>query len=131
MNVSMTGFTCDPKEEDYIRTLPKLQLNFSPSLDENTSVLIAKDASSEKFKIARARANSLAVVTIDWLLDSYLEQQVLDPSKYLVTATFYGVEVVILHNNEPVCTQGKALIEEQGGKAQCIHSVKELLALSQ
>lgn len=49
--VSMTGFSNDPKEEEYKDIIGRLGMRFASVLAGKTTVLIVKEVSTEKYKV--------------------------------------------------------------------------------
>lgn len=49
--VSMTGFSNDPKEQEYKEIIGRLGMRFASVLADKTTVLIVKEVSTEKYKV--------------------------------------------------------------------------------
>ncbi len=73
-----------------------LNMRFAPTLSEETNVLVAKSATTEKYKIAKIYQRPIACVKVDWLLDSAAKGEAMPIETYEITDIFYGVEVELL-----------------------------------
>lgn len=48
---SMTGFSNDPREQEYKEMIERLGMRFASVLADKTTVLLVKEVSTEKYKV--------------------------------------------------------------------------------